>query len=312
MRKTSWRVAQAVAGLVIVVVLIRGFAANWHQVQDQPVQWQFHWEYVGASLVITWAMYGILIWGWRAVLEGWRERMRIVDAARIWTISSLGKYIPGKIWSIAGMAMMSQRLGVSGSAATGSAIVMQLISLATGAMLALALSGTELLDRLVGGWGSIGAMALAALALLAAVALTSPSLTRRVGFLLRRPDTVRPVDPSALAGALLANLVAWAGYGVAFQLLALGTMHGIQISWTVATGAFAASYIIGYLAIFLPGGLLVRETILITLLTASGFELHTATALAVASRITLTITEIGAALPFLLSRSKSRVLINVS
>ncbi|HEY4321189.1 MAG TPA: lysylphosphatidylglycerol synthase transmembrane domain-containing protein [Gemmatimonadales bacterium] len=312
MRKTSWRVAQALAGLVIVVVLIRSFVANWHTVEDQPVQWQIHWEYIGASLVITWAMYGVLIWGWRAVLAGWREQMRIVDAARVWTISSLGKYIPGKIWSIAGMAMMSQRYGVSGSAATGSAIVMQLISLATGAMLALALSGTDLLDRLAGGWGSIGAMALAAVAILSAVALTSPSLTRRVGFLLRRPDTVRPVDPSALAGALFANLVAWAGYGVAFQLLALGTMRDVQVSWTVATGAFAASYIVGYLAILLPGGLLVRETMLITLLTASGVELHTATALAVVSRIALTINDIGAAAPFLLSRSKPRVLINAS
>ena len=198
-------------------------------------------------------MYVVLIWGWRAVLIGWREWLRIADAARIWTISSLGTYIPGKIWSIAGMAMMSQRSGVSGTAAMGSAVIMQLVSIATGAAIAVALVGTVLLDDLLAGWGSLLAIGVAALALLGAVALTSPSLTRRIGFLLRRPDAIRPVDPNALAGALFANVVAWGGYGIALQLLAVGTLHGVNLSWATATGAFAASYIIGFLAISSSG-----------------------------------------------------------
>ena len=223
MRKTGWRIAQGVAGALILVFLVRSILGDWKTVREQPIQWEIHWEYIVASLIVTWAMYGVLIWGWRAVLHGWRERLRMAEAARIWTISSLGKYIPGKVWSIAGMAIMSQERGVSGAAATGSAVIMQLVSLAAGAMVALALTGTELLDRLVGGYGSVAAIALAAASLLAAVALTSPSLTRRIGFLIRRPDAVRPVDPNALAGALFANLAAWGGYGISLQLLALGT-----------------------------------------------------------------------------------------
>jgi hypothetical protein len=201
------------------------------------------------------------------------------------------------------MAMMSQKRGVSGAAATGSAVVMQLISIATGAMLALLLSGADVLDRYLGDLGSIAAIVLAAVALISAIALTSPSLTRRVGFLLGRPDAVRPVDPGALAAAVFANLVAWAGYGIALQLLALGTLKGVELSWNDATGAFAASYTIGYLAIFLPGGFGVREGVMIMLLKDS-IGIGPATALAAASRITLTINEVGAALPFLLLRSR--------
>ena len=308
MRKTSWRVAQGVAGALILFFLVKDFLANWKQVQEQPIQWEMHWEFIVASLIITWAMYGVLIWGWRAVLIGWREWLRIVDAARIWTISSLGKYIPGKVWSIAGMAIMSQERGVSGTAATGSAVIMQLISIATGAMIALALTGTAVLDRLVGGFGSLAAMVLAGVALVCAMALTAPSLTRRIGFVLGRPDAVRPVDPSALAASLFANLVAWAGYGISLQLLALGTLHGASLSWPTATGAFAASYVIGYLVLFLPAGLGVREGVMILLLKDS-IGIGPAAAIAAASRITLTVNEIGAALPFLLFRSKPRELI---
>ena len=46
--------------------------------------------------------------------DGW-------TAARIWTVSSLGKYIPGKVWAVAGMALMSKEAGIEPWAATGSA-----------------------------------------------------------------------------------------------------------------------------------------------------------------------------------------------
>ena len=204
------------------------------------------------------------------------------------------------------MAVMAQQRGVSGAAATGSAIVMQLVSLATGVILALALVGTPILDRVLGDWGTIAGIAIAAGTLVGAIALTSPSLTRRIGFLIGRPDLIRPVDPGALAGAIVANLVAWAGYGIALQLLALGTVSGIDLSWSAATGAFAASYVAGYLFVIIPNGLLIREGVLTTILVSIGVSAPSALALAAASRLILTINQVGAALPFLLFRSRPR------
>lgn len=299
MPKHGWRWVQAIAGAIILFFLVRQFRADWAKLAEQPLVLEIRWGMVTASLIVTWAMYAVLIWGWRTVLHGWREWIRAVDAARIWTISSLGKYIPGKVWAIAGMAVMAEQRGVSGAAAMGSAIVMQLIALATGAMVALALTGTTLLERVP--FGSTGAIVLAAGALVTAVALTSPSLTRRIGFWAGRPNAVKAVEPEALAGALFANLFAWCGYGLALQLLLHGILPDAQLSWRMATGAFAASYLVGYLALFLPGGLGVRELILVALLQ-DAIGQGPAFALAVASRLTLTVNELGAAIPFLLTR----------
>lgn len=306
MRKTSWRIAQAVIGAAILYFLVQHFLRNWREMERQPIQWDIHWEFIVASLIVTWAMYGVLIWGWRTVLQGWREYIKIVDAARIWTISSLGAYIPGKLWSIAGMALMAQQRGISPAAATGSAVIMQLLSIATGAVLALALVGAELLNRVLGDVGLVGAGVLALVALVGAIALTSASLTRRIGFVLGRPEAIKPVEPEALAGAIFANLVAWAGYGIALQLLLLGTLKGVELSWGTATGAFAASYIIGYLALFLPAGVGVREAVMLTLLTPS-IGPDAALAITAASRVVLTINQVGAAVPFLLLRRQPRV-----
>jgi hypothetical protein len=166
-------------------------------------------------------------------------------------------------------------------------------------VLALALLPMDLLQRVRGGW--IGAMVIAAVALISVLGLASPSVTRRLGFVLRRPDAIQPVDPGALAGAVFANLVAWAGYGLAFQLLLRGTMPSIELSWADATGAFAASYISGYLFLLLPGGIGIREGFLVLLLKDT-IGYGPAVALAALSRVTLTVNEIGAAAPFLLMR----------
>ena len=298
MLKHKWRLFQGVVGAVILYFLIKRFRADWAELMAQRIQWHLRWEFIIASLIVTWAMYGLLILGWRSVLHGWRQWLRAVAAARIWCLSSLGKYIPGKVWSIAGMAVMAQHEGVSGAAATGSAIIMQLVSIATGTILTFALIGTKLLDEQMPG-ASLAALALAVLALLDVLALTSPSQTRRIGFVVGRPDAVQPVEPSALAAALFTNFLAWAGYGLALQLLLLGTIDGVRLDWGIATGAFAASYLIGYLALIVPGGIGVREGILVLLLQGT-IGLGPAAALAVTSRIALTVNELGAAVPFLI------------
>ena len=82
-------------------------------------------------------------------------------------------------------------------------------------------------------------------------------------------------------------------------------MENVSLDWATATGAFAASYLIGYLALIVPGGVGVREGFLILLLQGS-IGLGPAAALAVASRVALTINELGAAVPFLLIRRSGK------
>jgi hypothetical protein len=99
----------------------------------------------------------------------------------------------------------------------------------------------------------------------------------------------------------VANAVAWVGYGFALWLLAQAVLPESNLAPSLAIAAFAASYVAGLIALFAPGGLVVREGLLIALLQGS-IGLGPATALAVASRVLLTITELGSAVPFLLMR----------
>ncbi|MBA2290952.1 MAG: flippase-like domain-containing protein [Gemmatimonadales bacterium] len=304
MPKSLIRVLQGVAALAIIALATRTVVRDWDRVRSESIGWGFDWWCIVASLVVTWLMYLLLIHAWRAVLLTWGEVLPWWRAVRIWFVSSLGKYIPGKLWALAAMAVMAERAGVSGAAATASSVVMQLVSITTGIAVAMALLGREVLSDSTT-LGLAGIVGLAAAALAGTALVGSPYVMEWLGKAIGRPGAVRHVGSRAMLHATLPSLIAWLGYGTALFLLVRGTLPGVQLGWGTATGAFAASYIAGYLAVFAPGGLGVREGTLILILGPVVGQ-GNAIAIAFASRLTLTINELGAALPLLVFGRSTR------
>ena len=146
MDRRLWRVVQWAFAIVIVVVAGRSVLANWSRLATQPVAWRVAPLLIAASLVLTWLMYLVLVQAWRVMLTGWGQFLAVRPAARIWTVSSLGKYVPGQIWAIAGMAVMAQRAGVAPWAATSSSVLLQGLAVGTGAGV-LGFTGVSLLEQ---------------------------------------------------------------------------------------------------------------------------------------------------------------------
>ena len=90
-------------------------------------------------------------------------------------------------------------------------------------------------------------------------------------------------------------------------LLARGILPGAGLTLLPAIAVFTASYLAGFLALLVPGGFGVREGLFILMLQGP-IGIGAATALALASRLLLTITEVGAAVPFIVfPRGTTRV-----
>jgi uncharacterized membrane protein YbhN (UPF0104 family) len=291
------RAAQWIAGAAIIGFAARSLVRNWSALRSQPLEWHVEPAWLLLSALVVWLMYALLIVAWRTMLASWGQQLDGWSAARIWTISSLGKYLPGKVWAVAGMALMSQRAGIAPWAATGSAVVLQVLAIGSGAAVA-GVTGRAALEAAHPGAGG----ALVVLVLGAAVG---------VGLLLWPPfmqRLLRVAAPGAeprgaprsfgIGFGVVANLVAWIGYGLALWLLARGLLPSLELAPGLAIAVFTASYLAGFLALFAPGGLGVREGLFILMLQGP-LGIGAATALAVASRVLLTITEFGAAVPFL-------------
>ena len=299
-RKVWWRVVQGVGAAVLVALAVRSLSRNWSALQGQSIAWRIDPLWIALSVLITWAAYAALIEAWRRVVVSLQQRLGYWDAARITMVSNLGKYVPGKVWAIAGAAYLAQQVGVTKTAAVASAVVLQALALASGviliAILAPGLQGVPS-GYLIGGV-VLGVAAIAGVAVLCSRRALE-AVQRRLPASIPR---LEPIPPGVMLAALGVNALAWSAYGLAFVALARGVLPGASLPWTLATSVFTTSYLIGLLVAFAPGGLGVRESMFVLLL-GGPLGVKLAGALALATRVTLTIAELGAAVPFLLIRT---------
>lgn len=200
---------------------------------------------------------------WSRALAAFGEKpVTVAQGTAMLLVANLGRYVPGKVVQVAGLAVLARRAGMSGVRATGAAIVAQILNLIGAAIL--------------GGWvayqmnGSNGAVGLAA-GLGAVLALVAFLYFGGAEVLLRW--TLERVGhsgelPRATGRRLLllvpGYILNWIVFGAAFASLAAGL--GLPIPFLFATTAFAAAYFAGYIS-FLPAGIGVREGSLVFLLT---------------------------------------------
>jgi len=295
------RWVQALGGLLVIVFVARYLIRNWETIRAEPVTWRLSPGWITLSLAIVLATYALLAESWRRMLAGWGPRLGFLEAARIWVISSMGKYLPGKVWAIAGMALLAERRGIPPATATASALLLQIVSIGTGALLVGATGVAVLETHRPGSRLALG-LILAASAAGLVVVLSPPLARRLLARISRRPDQRVTPRPGALAFGVAANLAAWVAYGVALWCLARGLLPSAELPIADAIGGFAGSYLAGLLFLLAPGGLGVREGVLIWMLQD---RIGPANALVLAgvSRIGMTVADLLAAVPFVLSRS---------
>jgi glycosyltransferase 2 family protein len=260
------------------------------------------WGPIAASGLVVLGTYVLLIAIWRGALTLWGARLPFRDAAHVWFVSNLGKYVPGKVWQIGAMGIMAQRRGVTAAAAVGSAIMLTLVNIAVGFAVVFA-TGARVLEAVGASRRTTALGALASVAVIVAL-LATPAVLPHLSGTIRRfsgRDVALPSFPArAVWLAIVGNAAAWLLYGVAFQLLAGGVLGRPTGDWVGYTAVYTGSYLVGYLVLFAPGGLVFREAAMVAGLTRLGLTTAPEAALlAVASRLWLTVLEIAPGVLFM-------------
>ena len=295
--------AQIVFAATVIGLATWMLARQWDSASADLAALRPDWLGVAAASALVGGAYVVLIQTWRATLAAMQARLGFADAARIWFVSNLGRYIPGKVWQIAAMSVLAQQRGISPVAATGASLVVNLVNLVSGLALT-AVAGAELLLAAAGGVASrVALFATLLVAVLALLPWATPRLVRFAGRLLGRELTLPAVPHGVIWLSAAATGLAWLLYGLAFSLLARSLFPEVELTAGAVSGfiaAFTGSYLAGYLALFAPGGVGVREsTLLIALMAAGPLSAPQAAVLAVASRLWLTVLEIVPGLAFI-------------
>jgi hypothetical protein len=259
--------------------------------------------WLALSGVLVLSGYAILIRAWLYILEGLSgQRLRFLDGAAIWFISNLGSMLPGRVWGILQMGAMSAERGINPIAAGAASVINATVNIASGMAVGV-IAGTGIFAAYLGdaslAW-MVTALAIAGVLLLPAIVpVAFRFASRRFGAAVPQESPPRRL----IAVSAMANVVAWFLYGAAFLCLVRGVVNPDATSVIEHTAVNATSYVIGYMAIFSPAGLVVREETMQQVLLIAGMATPAqATAISVISRLWLLIIQVLPALIFLAYR----------
>jgi len=256
------------------------------------LQWQrvreFDWSFDPLFLVLSFAATSCWFFTrafvWRAIVTHFGQQVPYRECVRIFALSELSRYVPGTVWQYLSRVYLAGRWGVP-AAVTVSSALMDLL------LMALAAAPLVLwrIDEVFPVMGRAQRILLAAFPAVAVVLLQPAVLNRLARLLLPRlrmtyvPIRLRFREIAALWGVCL---LLWLAFGSGFALFARSLAPLALSQGLLLVGKYAASWLIGLISPFTPGGIVVREGIL-GLLLGKMMPLGTALLVAVLSRLWL-------------------------
>ncbi len=263
------RRAVALAITVLIFVwIIKPITRQWSELKDEILSTSV-WRFVVASMMfaVFLLLFRAITW-WR-ILIGLNHRLPVAAATRIWSVSELARYLPGVVWQVVGRVYMVRPYGVNALTSSTSQLVEIAIFLVANLIVAiLFLVGFGASMQMESHGWYIAALVIVPLLLV----LLHPKVFHGVIDAILRLMK-KPPMPRRLSGRLLVGLLGWAMLGVLWQSLAVWVLLGqpqalaLDISqlWLVA-GAYCLAWSAGFMAFWAPGGIGVREVVLIATL----------------------------------------------
>jgi glycosyltransferase 2 family protein len=284
-----WRtILKWVLILVALVFLGRALYEQWPAVRDAlasvPV-WAAILSTVAAAAAVTCSAEQQ-----RALLTALGHRIEAVPWLRVFYLAQLGKYVPGTAWAYVAQMELARQRGVgritSVLAMTLGAGLTVLLAFVAGAFV-IESPGLAWIPSWAG-WAVVIASAASVVIL-----LVRPSI---VGAVLRRaPSRLRGLgldgaQVTSLALPVLWSALAWVAYGVHLWILMVPMGLEGPAGFGAALGGFALAWAIGFLVVFVPAGVGVREAVLVAVLAPLVGE-GPALAAAVLSRFLIIVAE---------------------
>jgi uncharacterized membrane protein YbhN (UPF0104 family) len=287
-KRTTIAAVKAVVAVVVLWAVGRHVLRTWNDLADHRLTLRFEPAWLLASGLLYLAglsAYGVF---YERILRASATPIRLVPALRAYLVSHLGKYVPGKAMVVVMRAGMAAPFGARASTAAIATFYETLVMMAAGGFVAaagFAVAGDSgHVAFAMPGWGPIELpvyrlAALSGLGLgLAFLAVAVPPVFTRLASLVSLP--IPGVGPEALprlSGGLLMRGLSWSSLGwVLLGLSQLAVVRAMDASATtrvpaselapVVIAAVALATIAGFVVAVLPGGLGVREGVLMSAL----------------------------------------------
>lgn len=252
-------------------------------------------SYIAISIVMLLLGFICQVINWQQVLSVFGLRISFKDSFKSTGLSMFMKYVPGKLMAVMGRATyISEQYKCSIKLTTTGSAITQVITLVTGAIIGLCfliIEGKETESSWIFG--------VFILSLILGFCIFGYNIFRRAIYIIAKKFKKRILLPRinilSIVNIVPLFILRWFFWSFGFYFLLKGFVLEVPISTAFA---FPLASVLGIVAVFSPGGIGVREGVLITCLVIVGLKLDEVSSVVVVSRLWFLI---GECLVFLLA-----------
>jgi hypothetical protein len=288
----------------VVVLAAAGYAlwSSWRDLAWDALPAELQPGPLALALLLRLSTAGLMAMTWLVLFRGIGGQLSERDAFQVYLVSTIAKYLPGKVMLVAGRAMMVQERGQSATLGMTSTVLEAGFSLLGAACVGI----TAFVLAQGQAWSEHGG--LIGWAVFAMLLLLVPGLIglhpRILGPALRIASGIAPRRLALNLGAAPAyrtSLLVFAAHvlsravGACALFSVVRSVYPVDVGWLpLLAGASAASYLFGFALPFAPAGLGAREGML-TLVLATVMPVPVAAIVSVLDRIVTVLAELLAA-----------------
>lgn len=240
----------------------------------------YNYFYLFIAIILCFVGFIFDAYAWKKALNSYKYKASYNDAVSGMGLSIFGKYIPGKIWVIAGRAAyISNKYDYSFKSISAISFNAQFIVLWTGLLVgAIGIISFGNINY----WGELVLLLWFGLSLVIFVKWFQDILVKSLSFTFGRKIDLPQISASKKLFIIPYYFLPWLFWCAGFFLLAESLTYE-SVKPLIGVG-FALGATFGVFAIIIPGGIGVREGVLTGFLVLSGISLEVAITVSLASR----------------------------
>jgi len=269
--------------IVVIAVFVIALHSRWNQVRgsldklsifDVVIATVFGFANIFASML-----------GWRALLADIGSKLSLPVAMRVFFVGQLGKYLPGSVWTVVAQADLGRDHDVQPRRTVAVSVVAMGVSLSSALGIAALTLPFASPGAAVHYWWALLLLPMLVVGLLPS---SVDRLTRLLLKVLRREPPDHEFSWQGVLRALAWYTISWLAVGLQVYVLAVVLHAPSGRALALALGGTALAFAAGFVAIFVPAGAIVREAVLVAVLSPV-LDQGPALVIAVVSRLVATV-----------------------